>query len=268
VKKQGENNLNELISLKDYSNFREHFAIRNDTDIEVQRLSTNNKLKFQGVEYSLNGLQPVTIVSDELKRHSNISISPLWQKSEMGARIVVVKDNDVISYVSIQTENLRGDLIAVTNHIGDGVSQRNISEFVTVTANDFDKDRLKAMKGLNELQHKTMEDLDSVTVREVEGVKAIASAKTLTCSSFKTIEVAIAYDASMCDEFLGDKNRVDAHVQAIVGLASLYYEPSCIKLSLVHIDGTCDKSNDPYAKIATSKSILDEFNSGTYSQSS
>jgi hypothetical protein len=66
----------------------------------------------------------------------------------------------------------------------------------------------------------------------------------------------------MCDEFSGDKQRTDAHIEAIVGLASLYYESSCIKLSLVHIDGTCDRSTDPYGKIAGSKSILEEFTSG------
>jgi hypothetical protein len=232
----------------------------------VQRLSKNNTLRFQNVEYSLDGLQPFTIVSDQVNRYSNISISPLWQKSEKGATIVVVKDNDVISYVSIRTENgSRGDLIAVTDQVDSAASQRIVREYISVMADDIDEDRFKAMKGHNRNYNKTIDDLDRVAgAREVDGDKAIASAKTLICTSHKTIEVAIAYDASMCDEFLGDKNRVDAHVQAIVGLASLYYEPSCIKLSLVHIDGTCDKSTDPYVKIATSKSILEEFTAGAY----
>jgi hypothetical protein len=256
-------NLDVLTTFKDYSNFREHYTIRNDTYIQVQRLSTNNSLTFNNVEYSLDGLQPFTIVSDELIRHSNISVSPLWKKSEKGASIVVVKDNDVISYVSIRTENGRGDLIAITDQVVDDGSQRGVSEYVTVMTDDIDGERLKAMKGLNHIYNKTMEDEDGVVVGQAGG-EAIAAAKTLMCSNHKTIEVAIAYDASMCEDFSGDKNRVDAHVQAIVGLASLYYESSCIKLSLVHIDGTCDKLKDPYAKIATSKSILEEFTSGTY----
>lgn len=254
-----------LTSVKDYPSFREHYGIRNDTYIHVQRLSKNNTLRFQDLEYSLDGLQPFTIVSDQLKLYSNISISPLWQKSENGATIVVVKDGDVISYVSIRTKNgSRGDLTAITDEIGNSAFQeRNNSEYITVMSDAFDNEQFKPMKGHNHNYRKTMEGgLNRVAqVREVGGDKAMASAKTLRCISHKTIEVAIAYDSSMCDDFSGDKIRVDAHIQAIVGLASLYYEPSCIKLSLVHIDGTCDKLFDPYAKIANSKSILEEFTS-------
>lgn len=67
------------------------------------------------------------------------------------------------------------------------------------------------------------------------------------CSSYKVIEVAIAYGSRFCN-FFGSADRANAVVQTTVAASSLMFQQTglCTKLELVHLEGYCNAYSDPY----------------------
>jgi hypothetical protein len=233
--------------------FKAHYAIRNNTNITLQSISQNNTLVFQNVEYTLDDLKPIPITSTKYYDDGNAtSISPLLEKIVNGTRVFVVMDGDQIAHICFQNERGRADLILLRKN----ETASDIPVYATVNLEDYDVEALDTMKSFDEMQSaKTMDYGKRYNHNDGD----ITAAKAMKCESPKIIEVAIAHDNTLCKEFDGSKTRTNAHIQAIVGLASTYYESSCVKLSLSHIDGTCDSSKDPYKKIAQSKDILESF---------
>ena len=70
------------------------------------------------------------------------------------------------------------------------------------------------------------------------------------CTSFHTIEVAIAYESRFC-EFYGGEQAANQVVALTVAEASLKFERPgiCTKLVVSHLEGYCDASRDPYRDI-------------------
>ena len=77
------------------------------------------------------------------------------------------------------------------------------------------------------------------------------------CSSTKIIEVAIAYDSQFCS-FFGGSERANAVVQQTISETSQIYERQlCTKIELVHLEGYCNRNNDPYRNMF-SRSVCDQ----------
>jgi hypothetical protein len=72
------------------------------------------------------------------------------------------------------------------------------------------------------------------------------------CSSFKVIEVAIAYDSSLCSKFFGSSQDTAQAVVDVIAQASAFYEVFCYKVRLVHLEGYCESSTDPYRQLLES----------------
>jgi hypothetical protein len=92
------------------------------------------------------------------------------------------------------------------------------------------------------------------------------------CSSFKVIEVAIAFDSTFCSRLgSGSSTRAKQAAQNIVATASVSYQRQgvCAKIKISHLEGYCNPSTDLYSNIvrngdmscsnATSRSILGTF---------
>jgi len=234
--------------------FKTQNKIRNEANITLQSISPNNTLIFQNVEYSLDGLKPYSVLSSQYDNESPVN-SPILEKVVNGTHITVVMDANKISHICFQNEMGRADLIPVQNNM-----TVTIPVYAVINQEDYDEQIfINSMKSFdNENIFQAKKNGYGKTVQPGDNV---AGAKTIDCRSHRVIEVAIAHDASLCEEFGGSKSRTDAHIQAVVGLATAYYAPSCIKLELSHIDGTCDSKNDAYKDIAKSKQILEEFTS-------
>lgn len=235
------------LSSVELKHFKLQYIVRNDTNVTLQ---SGDTLFFQDVEYSLEDLEPYSVLSPELFQDTEAS-SPLLQKIVNGTKITVVKDGNQIVHICFENEKGRLDLIPLQNN---GNSSKPI--YAAIGMEDYDVERLNSMKSFDNIRHSKTISYGDETMNQDDNV---AHAKSMKCLSRQTIEVAIAHDASLCLEFGGDKRRTNSHIQAIVGLAASYYESSCIKLSLSYIDGTCDFSKDTYKNIATSKDILEEF---------
>lgn len=68
-----------------------------------------------------------------------------------------------------------------------------------------------------------------------------------SCSSYRTITVAIAFDTTFCNNVgYGSFQTSVSRVQSIVGLASSKYQQFCINLKVATVDGQCDYNKDPY----------------------
>jgi hypothetical protein len=66
------------------------------------------------------------------------------------------------------------------------------------------------------------------------------------CTSFKVIEVAIAYESSYCSD-MGSASNANAAVQQIVARASTLYQNNfCTKIEISHLEGFCNSGSDIY----------------------
>ena len=75
-----------------------------------------------------------------------------------------------------------------------------------------------------------------------------------SCSSFKVIEVAIAFDSSFCAREGGSVSSTKSSVQNIVAAASVYYQRQgvCTKIMISHLEGNCSSGADPYRSMVSS----------------
>ncbi|KAL3938791.1 MAG: hypothetical protein SGBAC_006377, partial [Bacillariaceae sp.] len=70
------------------------------------------------------------------------------------------------------------------------------------------------------------------------------------CSSYKVVEVAIAYDSSFCSRVAGgSSDTARSVVEETVARAALLFEEICIRVRLSYLEGCCDPSQDPYRKV-------------------
>jgi Metallo-peptidase family M12 len=67
------------------------------------------------------------------------------------------------------------------------------------------------------------------------------------CSSFRVIEVALAFDSTFCAK-QGGEQATRQEIERIVARASLMYQAQgvCTKLVISHLEGFCSSSQDPY----------------------
>merc|ERR1719232_2022137 len=99
--------------------------------------------------------------------------------------------------------------------------------------------------------NKTLEDLnlpydfdkDQIDVHEPGSIFVTFS----TCSDYRQIDVAIAFDSSFCS-WMGGYEASSSRVQSIVALAATKFQQTglCVTLRLSAIDGFCDYGSDEY----------------------
>lgn len=81
----------------------------------------------------------------------------------------------------------------------------------------------------------------------------------------RVVEIAAAFDSTLCAAHGGNGHRVEAVIRATVSAAEKAFSSrTCIRLKLVHVDGRCEKAKDPYRKFRSYKgkksaAIVDEF---------
>jgi hypothetical protein len=219
--------------------------------------SISSSIFYNDIEYSLDGFEQFSILSKKDNfTHLDVANSPLWKKEVNGTLFLIVKDEfDQIEHVSILGGgDNRTDIVAVpSNH-----SQSNQEAlYAMISITDYDNDKINSMTKNHKDAFKYYDNQFAKTADTT--FKQSIQKSSDHCSSFKIIDVAIAYDSTLCEKFGYNKQSADRHVQAIVGLASNFYEPMCLKLEISYMEGYCDTSTDPYQKMVRSKSILELF---------
>lgn len=89
--------------------------------------------------------------------------------------------------------------------------------------------------------------------KEISLTDDVAVRQSSTCGSGVTnnLEIAIAYDNTFCALHSNNEAIASAYVQAAVNEADFVFRrDTCVSLSLVHIEGHCQDSNDPYSSFS------------------
>ena len=117
--------------------------------------------------------------------------------------------------------------------------------FVEITASDVNPEELRRYEfgdpvGMSRRDRDLRALPEGIMARSLQG-----------CSSFRVIELAVAYDSTFCADVGGSESLATAAVERIVSDASqIYQQPGlCLKIQIAAIDGFCDPIVDPYASI-------------------
>ncbi len=236
----------------EFGEFKRKNLLKNSTTIKLQKMAS--MIRYDDVEYDLDDLEHFSIISTKFNKQpfTNTSNSPLWKKEINGTLLLVIKnEKDQIQHVNLLRDDNRVDFVVTQDKDGHPM-------YATISLADYDEERINSMT-------KNHKDAFKYAVESNENAKTDSSTlvvprqKSDHCTNFRVIEVAIAYDATLCKRFNYSKDQTDRHVQAIVGLASHFYEPMCLKLEISYLEGYCDERRDPFQDIVRSESILERF---------
>lgn len=186
--------------------FKKSNTLNVSSNITLQTITPQNTITFRGVEYSLEDLEPFSILSNDFDNVTELGPSPLRRKVVNDTVILVVMDGNQISHVSIRNRQHRGDIMHVpANETTDE------PKYAEITMTDYDQDALEKVSKSARSYTDWMKDNDKEAIEVSSKVVAHArSPKSEDCSASQTtsvIEVAVAHDASFCKEFKGDKQR-------------------------------------------------------------
>ena len=238
--------------------FKRKNLLKNSTKVQLQSISSS--IFYKNNKYSLDGLEQFSILSQKYNSvNKNVTNSPLWKKEINGTLFLVVKDeHGQIEHVSIVEGEERTDIVAI--HANNSQSNEVTTMYATISMSDYDEDKINTMTKNHKDAFKYSTQTDNEIAKKTNSTFAEQIQKTGDhCLTFNIIDVAIAYDSTLCQHFNYNKEQTDRHIQAIVGLASNFYEPMCLKLRISYMEGYCDSSTDPYHKMVRSKSILEMF---------
>jgi hypothetical protein len=234
--------------------FKNTNLLKKSSQVDLQLISTS--VLFNGVQYSLDGLKQFSILSKNYHNSEQID-SPLWRKEINGTLLVVVK-NEIgkIEHVSVQADGKRADIVAL-NH-GNSTKPNYVNDhlYITISENDYDEEVINQMTKNHKDARKYYTGSSDYKVSPDE---QIYKASKNNCSNMRVVDVAIAFDSTLCQSFGNSKEQTERHIQAVIGLASQYYEPICLKLQISYMEGFCNPSDDPYYNMVRSKTILEQF---------
>ncbi|CAJ1924303.1 unnamed protein product [Cylindrotheca closterium] len=227
---------------------QEHMLLPN-SNLPRQRVTESGQFKANGRTYSVKDLQPFNVFTYDgtimvdgepqpLEDDSNRS-RLFMRKGEHGETILVSREGE--------KEDTDGRIksIDVLGHDGTEVFLQALSDgsLVSIRQEDVDRQKLKGLSigGIrgdeDELILDPNIDDDSGNNRKLQQ----------GCSSYKVVEVAIAYDSSFCSQVArGSPDTARSVVEAAVARAALLFEEICIRVRLSHLEGYCTASQDPY----------------------
>ena len=95
--------------------------------------------------------------------------------------------------------------------------------------------------------------------------KAHPEHRQYKCSTFRVMDVAIAYDSSFCNHY-GGAAKTESYIADVVAGASKYFEVDglCTTLRLSHVEGYCNPATDIYRELLDNRNrthdgVLDGF---------
>jgi len=234
------NDQDELAKLK------ENLMLLADANLPRQKMNAAGNFKANGRTYSTNDLQPFNVFSwnatimvdgkpqpleDDCKR-SRLFMS----KGDLGETILVSREGG--------KEETDGQIksIDVLGHDGSEVYMQALSDgsLVSIRPEDVDSQKTKGFSigGISGDEDELFQDADF----ENRNRKLQQG-----CSSYKVVEVAIAYDSSFCSQVArGSPDTARSVVEEAIARAALLYEEICIRVRLSHLEGYCSADQDPY----------------------
>jgi hypothetical protein len=228
--------------------------------LPVQAISPAKTVKSaDGHEYSLDAINPFSIRASGFKATVDgaeiVAASQLWSGTDNGASIILVKDeNNEVSYIHIQDEQSETMIVSL-----DVPGTKRSETMVTITPDDFDYEAMNKIFHYDHSEEQDDGDRRALTTADLDD-PSTGRALQVACSSFRVIEIAIAYDSSFCAQYRS-ASAAQSQVEAIVALASQRYEVPglCTTLKISTIDGYCDASKDIYRNVIRNNNLFNIF---------
>lgn len=237
-----------------------HF-LKDADDLPMQQITTANTFEADGKMYSLDGLTPVNVFTTGatyMEDGAEVDSLP-----EPAAFLKEEGDDTLLVTQDFNKDKMR--TIDIVHTDGSTTYMEEMLEGVVATVRPESRDRESLKKFV--MAHREIDENGDVTYEDEMGeVEADESANDWTrkllesagettgeernlqsgCSSFRVIEVAIAYESSYCSA-VGGASNANAAVQQIVARASTLYENNfCGKIEISHLEGFCNADSDPY----------------------
>lgn len=244
-------------ALKD---FREENLLLPSADTPTQHVSASGTVSVDGKAYSvlyddLEELSPM-IYSEDAKIFVDGEPRPLddWNRTRTrvfkgegpsGETVLVGKKDGEVQSVNIFMD---GSEFAAMEALADG-------SLASIRSEDFDMDKLREFTlGDIETEYIETEFIEGeeqdyhVGLSQNDGGRSLQVAGF--CTSYKEVELAIAYDSTFCSAVAGnDENVARSVVEQAVARAWALYEPICVRVKVTHLEGFCDPSKDPYVEV-------------------
>lgn len=234
---------------------QEHLLLAN-SNLPRQRLTLSGNFEANGRTYSVNDLKPFNVFSSNATIMVDGQPQPMeddcirsrlfMSKGQLGETILVSREG--------RKEDPNGTIksIDVLGHDGSEVFLQALSDgsFVSIRQQDVDREKLKGLSigGIRGDEDELILDSDFHDA----GTRKLQQG----CSSYKVVEVAIAYDSSFCWLVAGGSpDRARSVVEEAVARATLLYEEICIHVRLSHLEGYCTASQDPYRAVIATNNI-------------
>ena len=153
--------------------------------------------------------------------------------------LLVENDEDIVTVA----ETMWGEVetIMITNkRTGDADLLHSVVPGVLASVETTNNNALKNMQERGtHLRRRVLQTLEEASrTKRRDNIK---------CSSYRQIDLAIAYDSSFCAEFNGSE-EANAHVFKIISMVSSKYQQEglCVKVKLSHLESFCSPDVDPY----------------------
>ena len=235
-----------------------HFLLPS-ADTPTQNVSASGTVIANGKTYSVvDALKEINIFSEDATFFVNGERRPrddynitrtrvMLGKGPFGETVLVAKKEDKVQSINIFVD---GSEFAAMEALGDGT-------LASIRSEDFDMKKLEQFK-LGDIETEFIEDEDEYVYHEElpqhDGGRSLQFERP--CTSYKEVEVAIAYDSTFCAQVAGnDENMARSVVEQAVARASVLYEPICVRVKVSHLEGFCDPSQDPYVQVVNAYHI-------------
>mmetsp|Transcript_4214 Transcript_4214/g.9882 ORF Transcript_4214/g.9882 Transcript_4214/m.9882 type:complete len:583 (+) Transcript_4214:178-1926(+) len=225
---------------------QEHMLLAN-SNLPRQRITASGDFKANGRTYSVNDLQPLNVFTYNATIMVDGEPQPLEDDCSRSRLFMSKGDHGETILVSREggKEDTNGTIksIDVLGHDGTEEFLQALSDgsLVSIRQQDVDRQKLKGLSigGIRGDEDELILDpnIDDTGNRKLQQ----------GCSSYKVVEVAIAYDSSFCSQVAdGSPDTARSVVEAAIARAALLFEEICIRVKLSHLEGYCTASLDPY----------------------
>jgi hypothetical protein len=237
----------------DFEIFKKDHLLLDDAILSRQRVSAAGTFKANGKKYSLRNLQPFNIFSPDATFMEDGVPKPLesdsrrsrlfMSKGEDGETILVIKEGALDDADNDDDGVIKS--IDILNRDGSEVYMESLADGTLATIREEDRDRQK----VKEFSMGGIRGEDDELVLVEEDFRGHHRELQQSCSSYKVIDVAIAYDSSFCSRVAGgSSSQARTVVEQTVARASLLYERICVRVKLSHLEGYCSADQDPYVQ--------------------
>lgn len=230
----------------------EQYDLKSSSRLGIQSIGTDNTISNGITSYSLDGATPFSVIGAGATyafegRDLPFPESRFFSKQNGEETLLFSRDEDN-SIRGVYVYSDTGDLNLEFTRVDE-------NQFVPIASDSVDFESLNKRFSYGNEEHsddfsRNLENVSSPYESESRGTQR-------ACSSFKVIELAVAYESSFCAKNGGNEASARAKVESIVAGVSLKYQQTglCTKVEIVYMEGYCNKSSDPYTTmVALNKS--------------